>query len=240
MGLIVRVELMKLRLTPPLRAAMGVALVLGAIAAALNAMLGHEPARVGRSVLEGVAASRLATLALGVMLVGMEYRHRTIGGVLATFPRRSKLALGKAVVLAGVGAVLGIAAAAIGYPLGRAILAARGIHATVPPRDVFTVGLGVAVACGLWALIGAALSAIVASESGGFMLGFGGLLGSTFFGSYLQPGVARFLPTLASESITGQRPGGGLSPVAGGVVLAVYTLVLCGLALSRLRHRDVT
>jgi ABC-2 type transport system permease protein len=51
----------------------------------------------------GIQVSYLLTLAIGVLTIGSEYRHKTITGTFLATPKRAKVMLAKVIALLGIG-----------------------------------------------------------------------------------------------------------------------------------------
>jgi len=60
----------------------------------------------------GIQVAYLLTLAIGVLTVGSEYRHKTITGTFLATPKRARVMLAKVASLLGIGALYGIASVA--------------------------------------------------------------------------------------------------------------------------------
>ncbi len=94
---------------------------LGAGLAALTALLGAggppdsgrpavtlaDPALVRSVYTGGLSVAYLLTLAIGVMTIGSEYRHKTITSTFLTNPRRVQVMVAKIISLLGIGVLYG-------------------------------------------------------------------------------------------------------------------------------------
>jgi ABC-2 type transport system permease protein len=62
----------------------------------------------------GIQLAYLLTLAIGVLTIGAEYRHKTITGTFLATPKRARVMLAKVVSLLGIGGLYGIASVVVG------------------------------------------------------------------------------------------------------------------------------
>ena len=139
----------------------------------------------------------------GIMLVTSEYRYGTIRPTFLFTPRRSRVLARKvaAGILAGV--VFGIAGEALGFGIGYACLAGRGIDYALDGRQTALLLVGTVAATALWGGIGVALGAIVRSQVAAII----GLLAWGFVAENLLfafvPGIGRFGPVHAQDALVG-------------------------------------
>ena len=113
----------------------------------------------------GSLAGVFAALA-GIMLMTSEYRYGTIRPTFLITPIRSRVLVTKvaAGVLAGV--VFGIAGEALGFGIGIACLAGRGIDYELSGGQTALLLLGTVAGTALWGAIGVAVGALVRNQVG--------------------------------------------------------------------------
>jgi len=257
----VRSELRKI-LTTRLWWGMAVAVALcGVLVTALFTLLaGNQgmppldgPNAVSQAYTQGLTFAYLIVLAVGIISIGTEYRHRTITASYLTVPRRARLFAAKlvaaAVAGAGYGLVYIISALAVGVP----IVLARGFS-PFPADDTVPRSLFMSVlALSLWALIGFGLGALIKNQIAALIVGVGvawigeqliliGLLAA----GWQQ--VAAFLPSMATIALISEPMAVEGMPFdidyltwwQGAVVLAAYALVLAGFGALRGSREDVS
>lgn len=74
----------------------------------------------------GLSVGYLLMLTIGVMQIGMEYRHKTITSTFLAVPRRGKAMLGKVVALLVVAAGYGVLSLVGSVSVGAVVLNLRG------------------------------------------------------------------------------------------------------------------
>ena len=107
---------------------------------------------------------RVAVLLLGIALVTAEHRHGTIVPTMLAVPRRARLVAAKLLAAAAVGAGLGLAVAAVAVATGLAFLASRGVGVEVQAADGLLTAGTVALVGATYAVVGAALGAVVRNQ----------------------------------------------------------------------------
>jgi hypothetical protein len=239
-------ELIKLRTTRTFYALAGVAIGLSMLITVLIAWR-TEPTQ--DSVLTDVFtndASSLFIMILAVVGLTGEWRHRTITSSLLAAPDRLKFLAAKTVAFAAAGVALSIAISLMTGIAGYAILEARDLP-TPPVSEIVDQALRNAVVAALLGAFGLVVGSLVRNQPTAIV----GILLLLFVieptVSWLEPGVAPFLPTsglpTAIQELNPEDVGLGdvdlLSPVAavGGLLVWIGALFAAGAAL--LVARDV-
>jgi ABC-type transport system involved in multi-copper enzyme maturation permease subunit len=186
----------------------------------------------------GALAGIFGALA-GVLLVTSEYRYGTIRPTILFTPRRERVLAAKVIAATLAGIAFGVVAEAIGWALGYAILSGRGISLVLTGGDVVQLVLGSLGGVALWAAMGAGLGTILRNQVGGVitLLAWGFVVNPLLFG--LVPSVGRFMPSYAQDSLIGLTTQHLLAPVAGGVVLVGWAVVLAAVGLAVTARRDI-
>ena len=234
----VRAELLKIRST---RTTLG--LVLGMIAlilliTLLTGLLTHPSGLASkedqRQLLSVGSTAGVFSALAGVLLVTSEYRYGTIRPTFLFNPARSHVLTAKVVVGALAGLAFGALGEAIGWGVGYAILAGRGITVVLTSSDVLLLTLGGLAGVALWGAIGVGVGAIIHNQVGAVvtLLAWGLVVDNLVFG--LVPSVGRFLPSRASDGLMGLGAHHLLSPGAGAITLLAWAgaLGVVGIALS--------
>ncbi|MFI9754291.1 ABC transporter permease subunit [Streptomyces collinus] len=217
---------------------------------------------VGFSVenfLVGTFAGLIVVIAVGTVFITGEYRRGLLRTTMAATPLRDRVLGAKVLVAGGVAFAMGLVAAAITIPVGERSARGRGFHVfPVTPATEVRVMVGTGLLCaaaavlalGVGALLrrsGTAVALVIASIVLPFLLATSGVLppGVSEWLLRVTPAagfaVQQTLPQYAQvlsvyEPSTGYYP---LAPWAGLAVLCGYAAFAFGLAVVRLRGRDV-
>jgi ABC-2 type transport system permease protein len=223
-------------------------LVLGMLAlvlllVALTGLLSRSGALTGKDAqahllgLGGVAVL-FAALA-GLMVVTAEYRHGTIRPTLLFTPCRPRVICAKLASSMITGLAFGVAAEALGFAVGTAILAGRGVPFALNRGEVIQLVVGTIVGVVLWGGLGVGLGAIMRNQVAAVigLLAWILVIENLVFG--LAPSVGRYGPAQAASALSGLTTENVLSPVAAGVVLMGWTAVLIAAGVVLVVRRDV-
>lgn len=104
--------------------------------------------------------TRLLVLILGIRAITDEFRHGTIVPTVLAAPQRWRVVAAKSVVVAVVGVVFTLIAQVVMLAVSGALISFNGADLTLTDRTV-TALIGMALAGGLWAMIGTALGTIL-------------------------------------------------------------------------------
>lgn len=179
--------------------------------------------------------------ALGVQVIGQEYRFNTIRTTLAAAPIRWKVLLAKLVVVTLACALMALAGVGACALIGSQLLDGFSIDGT-DQRLIWATAL---FAAG-WSAMGLGVGAIVRQPIAGILL----LLGEAFVAESLLvnlfPGTAPWLPFANGVQMTvrnggGDGPGGEIvyrSILAGGVYFFIVTAVVLAIGTYLAAQRD--
>jgi ABC-type transport system involved in multi-copper enzyme maturation permease subunit len=210
-------------------------------------------------LLTGVLAGLIVMIVVAVMFVTAEYRRGMIRTTLIASPRRGRALAAKAVVIGAVAFAFGLVATAVTVSVGRAMLIANGnivsstsllVELRVIAGTAALLGVAAVFALGVGALFRRSAVAVIAAIAA-ILVPY--VLATA---SILPDGVAQWLLRLTpaagfaiQQSLTEYpqatarfMPSEGyypLPPWAGFAVLCAYTALALGLAVHRLRGRDV-
>jgi ABC-2 type transport system permease protein len=175
----------------------------------------------------------------GIMLVTSEYRYGTIRPTFLFTPKRSRVVLGKVAAGLLAGLLFGVVGETLGFLIGYATLAGRGIDFALDGSEVALLLLGTFAGAALWGAIGVGLGAIVRSQVGAVI----GLLAWGFVAENLLfafvPAAGRFAPVHAGDALTGLTTAHLLGAASGGLVLLAWTAALALAGLAVVERRDV-
>jgi ABC-type transport system involved in multi-copper enzyme maturation permease subunit len=236
-------ELLKIRST---RTTIGI--VLGMIAlillfALLSGLLTKAPSLTStedqRGLLSVGSTAGVFSALAGIMLVTSEYRFGTIRPTFLFTAKRSRVINAKlaAGLLAGV--VFGLVGEGLGFAIGYATLAGRGIDYALNADQTALLLLGTLAGVALWGALGVGIGAVVRNQVGAIigLLAWGFIVENLLFA--FVPSVGRFAPVHAQDALMGLTTDHLLPAAAGGPVLFAWTIAfaLAGTALAA--RRDV-
>jgi hypothetical protein len=199
--------------------------------------------------LSGVLAFLLVVIVVSVLFITSEFRRGLIRTTFTASPRRGRVILAKALVIAPVTFIAGLIAAGGSYVFSRPQLAENGFAApSYPVRPitdptVLRAVVGAALMLALVAVLGVSLGAILRRGAAAIALLMAALVAPQILLGALPLDVAlwigRATPTAGFAAMqTRERWDTAISPWAGLGVLAGYALVALVIAIGRLRWRD--
>jgi ABC-type transport system involved in multi-copper enzyme maturation permease subunit len=213
------------------------------------------------SLLFGLVVALIVLIVIGTMFITSEYRRGLIRTTFAATPDRGRVLAAKAVLIGGVGFVVGAVASAVAIPLGEHVMSTNGnyIFPATPLTVVrVIVGSGLLVALTAVAVLG--IGTILRRSAGAILVGVVVFVLPTFTGPGIigqtsSGGAATWLYRVtpaAGFSMLGLLPRSGLvsypytmangyyplPPWAGLVVLAAYAAAALFAARVVLRRRD--
>jgi len=243
--------------------AIGIVVVGGGLAAVIALLAGHgegpngipplnSPGMVNTVYTAGLGFAYLMTLAIGVMLIGSEYRHKTISATFLATPHRVHVMLAKVVALLGIGAFYGLLFCLSSVGVGATIIRINGCDAFPAGEHVLrTLGLSL-LALGLWALIGLGAGILISNQVAALLISIGiawigqSLMSLVFLALHWTT-ANQYLPANATNAmVSGLSRGFGgeslsqLSWWGGALVLAAYAALLAGVGSMLTVRRDVT
>lgn len=199
----------------------------------------------------GMGIGYLLLLTIGVLMIGAEYRHKTITSTFLATPKRLQAMLAKVVALLVIGALYGLISIVSSVGVGATVLKLAG-QDPFPSSEVFrTMALSLLV-LGLWGLIGLGVGILIKNQVAALLIGIGVawiveplaglLLGFWDFGA---EHIVKYLPSQATSAVVNSVTQGGqqvarLEWWAGALVLAAYAAVLAGFGIWRTLREDVS
>ena len=187
----------------------------------------------------GSAAALFAAL-IGVMAITSEVRHGTIRPTFVVTPRRSRVLTAKVLASLLMGVLFGLAAIALSFGIGYAILAARDIPFALSTGDVLWLVLGTPVLTAAWAALGVGFGALVRNQ---VFAVIGLIVWSMVVDNLLRglvPSIGGYTPVGASAAIIADPTDYVLPAVAGGLLLLGYVAAFVTAGAVLVTRRDVT
>lgn len=200
----------------------------------------------------GIGVGYLLTLAIGVMTVGAEYRHKTITATFLAEPKRSRVMVAKTIMLLALGAMYGLASLIASVVTGATILSARGHEPFGDPEIWRTLALSLLV-LGLWALIGLGVGILIPNQVAALLIAVGvawivePIIGAVLPLTEIGADIARYLPSQATNATLDVQNisfGGTVSDQlawwAGALVLTGYAVVMAVIGTVRTVRADIS
>jgi ABC-2 type transport system permease protein len=210
-----------------------------------------DPLQTATNVyVSGLSIAYLMTLAIGVMAIGAEYRHKTITSTFLATPRRVRVMVAKVVSLLGSGAFYGLVFVVGSVGVGATVLSVRSLPAFPETGPIVrTLALSLLV-LGLWALIGLGAGILIPNQVAALLVAVGvawivePIAGVVLNNWSWGADIARFFPSQATgaivQSVSGTPGADPLSWWGGALVLIGYAAVLAGVGSALTVRRDVT
>lgn len=215
--------------------------------------------RAPQQALAGTFAGLVVVVVIGAMFMTAEYRRGLIRTTLTASPRRGRVLAAKAIVLAAVTFVAGLAAVAIAIPLGEHLLHENGNPiAPVPALTEIRIMAGTAALLAVAAVLALAVGTLLRRSAGAVTAVIAGIVLP-----YLLARTPGVLPVGAEEWLLRITPAAGfaiqqttsqyaqvlaeyspsngyfpLGPWAGFAVLCAWAVLAMTLAVVLLRRRD--
>lgn len=229
---------------------LGFFLTSDAVAEAGQGMDARSPTELANSVYAGgLTTIYPLMLAIGIMQIGSEYRHRTITSTFLALPRRWQPMVAKVVAMLGIGAGYGLVTVVSSVAVGATVLTIGGEEA-FPSSAVFrTLALSLLV-LGLWALMGLGVGILIPNQVAALLIGVGvawivepilGLALSAW--DFGNDHITPYLPSSATTAIVqtvGNPDQSRLDWWVAALVLAAWAAVLSGLGIFRTLRQDIS
>ncbi len=188
----------------------------------------------------GTGLLMLMMLVLGVLAITTEFRHGTASTTFLAAPRRHPVMLAKLGVLLAAGVLAGLVYVAVNAGLALPLFSSR--EGSLPSfGDIASVYAGVVVSFALLCTFGLGVGAIVRNQVGAIIAALAFFFVLSPLPELLPGNIGDYFPSQALGSLHGlpDATEGGLSQVAGGFVLAAWSLVLFALGTFLTARRDL-
>jgi ABC-2 type transport system permease protein len=244
---LIGIELLKLRTTPALLISSVVTLVLTVASVISNIELAGRSGAPALGTVDNVskvfsvaAVTSLVAMAIGIVCIAGEHRHRTIMGTYLGEPRRGRILIAKLVTVAGIGLVFGAVTFGVALAVAKPMYAAHGIHHL--PVDLPQLWLGTTVATACYGLLGVAVGAVTRNT-------VAAIIGAIIWIQIIEVGIlqsvapsfAKWLPTGAGVALTsgGSDAANLLAPGVAALVLVGWAAALTVVAASSTTRLEV-
>jgi ABC-2 type transport system permease protein len=203
---------------------------------------GNEPTDPTSASLTGTNFALLAFGTLGVLFTAGEYSTGMIRSSLAAVPKRLPMLWAKIAVFTAVVFTVALAATAVVFTAGQAIIGDGGASWSDPGVARAVIGTaGLLTGSGL---LGLGLGALMRSTPGAITTLFGVMFLLAMVAALLIPDswsdAVQYLPSEAGNAFTAvDQADGTLSPAAGLAVFGGYIAAIVGAAAWRIKRSDV-
>jgi hypothetical protein len=208
----------------------------------------RPPADVGAfdstgAALSGVQLAQIAVGVLGVLTITGEYATGLIRTTFTAVPRRTRVLVAKAAVVAAATFALSLPGVFAAFLIGQRILAPQHMDTSLGQPGVLRAVIGSALFLTLVALLGLGLGVLLRSTAGAVSaltgLLFAPQMVAGLLPSSLADDITRYFPGPAGQAVTfdGHDPS-SLAPWTGLAVFALYTVVVLALGAWRMRRAD--
>ena len=201
-----------------------------------------------RRIFVGFNLGQFAIGVLGVLFISAEYGTGQIRSTLSVMPRRPVVVTAKAIVMGGVGLVVGEVLAFATFFVGDSVLSGSASHVAFATPGVLRVLIESGIYLALLGLIGLGIATLLHNSAGSIATFAGAVLVLTLLVSAMPQGiinaVSRYLPANIGSSVFALKTPGRLhnvpifSPTVGLIVLALYALVLLSAGCATMIRRD--
>jgi ABC-2 type transport system permease protein len=219
---------------------LGIGLLAEALFAGLYVGLAplEELARL-EDVMTGVGLLLVLILVLGVLAITTEFRHGTASSTFLVTPQRWPVLVAKLAATFLVGLLAGLAFVLVNGGLALPLLSSRG--GTLPSTsDAVSIYAGVVVSLGLLCVFGFGVGAVVRNQVGAIIAAIAFFFIISPLPELLPGSIGDYFPAQAIGSMHGNSEGdSSLGQVAGGFVLAAWSLGLVAIGTLLVCRRDV-
>lgn len=202
--------------------------------------------------LSGAYLGQIPALALGVLFAASEFATGTIRSTFAAMPRRGRVILAKAGVVAGSIVAAGTVAGALAFLLGQSILHGNGFVTAngYPPVSIgdpapLRAIIGTSLYLATVSVLGLATGALLRRAGAAIALSLGLLYGpaivSLLVADPIRGSIQRFSPMMAGLAVQRTVERADSVPIgqwAGLGVATAFAVVLLGAAILLAPHRD--
>lgn len=238
---LLRAELLKLRTVRTTWVMLGIGFAIEALFAGLyTGLTSMDEIDDIESILTGTGIVMMLMIVVGVLAVTTEFRHGTANTTFLVTPRRTPVLVAKLGAILIVGVLVGLLFVAVNGGLALTIYSSRGgdLPAT---GDIVANYAGVVASFALLGAFGLGIGAIVRNQVGAISAAIAALFVVSGLTELLPGDVGRYFPAQAIGSLhgSGEGPEEELSQVAGGLILAAWSVGLWAVGTVLTKIRDL-
>ena len=193
-----------------------------------------------REVQTSVGLLMVMLLVLGVLSITTEFRHGTASTTFLASPKRYPVLVAKLGAMLAIGLLTGLAFVAVNGGLALPLFSSRG-ESLPPAGEIVRVYAGVVASFALLCAFGLGVGAIVRNQVGAIIAAIAFFFVLSPLPELLPGDIGDYFPAQAIGSLHGlpDATEEGLGQVAGGVVLAAWSLALWLIGTVLIGHRDL-
>ncbi len=195
---------------------------------------------IGRGI-----AGYIFALLLGVLIITVEFRHKTVTTSFLVTPHRPRFVIGKLVMAALAGAVLAVILLAATIIGGGIALSAKGGSFSAMAHQIGAVAPGMILVFVLFALLGVGVGSLVTNQVAALIVCLGWFLIVENIIEGIWSGTTKWLPSgaaAAAANVSGGRnaSAGLFNWWQGSLLILAYGLVFAIVGSAVLTRRDIT
>jgi hypothetical protein len=200
-----------------------------------------------RNLLGSGFTGYILALLLGVLMITIEFRHKTVTTSFLVTPRRQVFVLGKLITAAVMGALLGVLMLVVALVGGGLTLSARGGSFSALAHQIPAVAPGFILVFALFSILGVGIGSILTNQVAAIIVSLGwfiileGILTSLVHAAY------KWVPTGAADAASNltRNQGNGIHFALfnwwqGALLMLGYGLLFAVIGSALLSVRDVT
>jgi hypothetical protein len=183
-------------------------------------------------------------LLLGVLIITVEFRHKTVTTSFLTTPHRTRFVGGKVLIAVITGAALGVIVLAGTLLIGGITLSAKGGSFSSLVHQLGAVAPGLILVYALMAVLGVGVGSLLTNQVAAIIVCLGWFLILENIIGGIWNGTVKWLPSgaaaAASNVSSGRNDVGLFNWWQGSLLILVYGLVFAALGSILLARRDIT
>ncbi|MGA2837377.1 MAG: hypothetical protein ABSF84_12345 [Acidimicrobiales bacterium] len=184
-------------------------------------------------------------LLLGVLIITVEFRHKTVTTSFLVTPHRSRFVVGKLIMAALTGAVLAVVLLVATVVGGGITLSAKGGSFSAMAHQIGAVAPGMILVFVLFALLGVGVGSLITNQVAALIVSLGWFLIVENIIEGIWSGTTKWLPSGAASAAAnvtrGAHASAGLfSWWQGSLLILAYGLVFAIVGSAVLTQRDIT
>jgi len=189
----------------------------------------------------------LLALMLGVLMVTVEFRHKTVTTSFLVTPRRAEFVTGKLLAAAVLGALLGLLMLVVALVGGGLTLVARGGSFGALAHQIPAVWPGFVLVFVLFAVLGVGVGSILTNQVAAIIVSLGWFIILEGILTALVPAATKWVPTGAAAAASNLTRGDRNGPHfvlfdwwQGTLLMLAYGLAFAAIGSYLLTRRDIT
>ncbi len=200
-----------------------------------------------RNLLGSGFSGYILALLLGVLLITIEFRHKTVTTSFMVTPHRPVFVAGKLLTAAILGALLGVLMLIVGLVGGGLTLVGRGGSFSGLAHQIPAVAPGFILVFALFSILGVGIGSILTNQVAAIMVSLGWFIILEGILTGLVHSAYKWVPTGAADAASNltRNRGNGVHFTLftwwqGGLLMLAYGLLFAAFGSALLTRRDIT